>query len=78
MIHKIGTLRLDLGEILSYYPTEYAIYKQKMVAGNYVAFFMRGAPDIVRYPFDSVEARDEFLTALDEQMKARDLHAQDN
>ena len=29
MISRIGTLRLDLGEILSYYPTEYAIYKQK-------------------------------------------------
>lgn len=73
MITRIGTLRLDLGEIISYYPTEYAIYKQKMVAGNYVAFFFRGAPDIVRYPFDTVEARDEFLGILDDQMKARSL-----
>ena len=73
MITKIGTLRLDLGEIISYYPTEYAIYKQKMVAGNYVAFFFRGAPDIVRYPFETVEDRNNFLDILDEQMKAREL-----
>lgn len=73
MLQRLKDLRIDLGEVISYYPCEFAVYKQKTVAGTYVAFFLRGAPDIIRLPFDSSEAREEFLTTIDAEMKVRSL-----
>lgn len=76
MLLKLNSLRIDLGEVISYYPCDFAILKQKTVAGNYVAFFLRGAPDIIRFPLQSEEERTEFLATIDAEMKVRELDAE--
>lgn len=71
MFIMIGTVRLKLSDLMSYWPTDAGVLGQKHVEGNFVALMLRGAPAIVRAGFNTEEERDAMIRKLDKLRKAK-------
>ncbi len=70
MIHTIDKFRVDIGEILGYFPCSRAIFGERMVPGDYVAIYLRNSPDTIKLGFNSEEERDVFLEDLDKAVRS--------
>lgn len=71
MMVTIGSVRIYLKDLMSYWPTEAGVLGQKHVEGHYVALMLRGAPALVRAGFNSEADRDTMIRKLDKLRKAK-------
>lgn len=67
----IGSVRIRLSDLMSYWPTDAGVQGQKHVEGHFVALMLRNAPALVRAGFESEEARDEVIRKLDKLRRAK-------
>jgi hypothetical protein len=67
----IGTVRIRLTDLMSYWPTDTGVLGRTQVEGHFIALMLKNAPALVRAGFESEADRDKVLARLDKLKKAR-------